>query len=192
MFVELPTPFNLTPGTSYTCKTDAGELSWDATNLKLTIRGTVFIDGSAYVQNGAVNDYDGQGSLYVWGTFLIKNSSLCAVVNATRTGCAPTTSWNPNQELMMIAANGDGAVTGQVPVGDSIQLVSSTFQGALYATNAIDSDTTSQPIGPMIGATVNLGQSVSTSFPTITIIPTGMVSGTTIYAQAQSPRNFSG
>ena len=58
--------------------------------------------------------------------------------------------------------------------------------------NAIDSDTTSQPIGPMIGSTVNLAQSVSTSFPSITIVPTGMISGTTIYAQTQSPRDFSG
>ena len=44
----------------------------------------------------------------------------------------------------------------------------------------------------MIGSTVNLGQSVSTSFPSITIVPTGMISGTTIYAQTQSPRDFSG
>jgi hypothetical protein len=44
----------------------------------------------------------------------------------------------------------------------------------------------------MIGSTINLGQSVSTSFPMITIVPTGMISGTTVYAQAQTPRNFSG
>jgi hypothetical protein len=185
-------PFNLTPPTSYTCKTDAGELSWSASTRTLTIKGTVFLDGSAYVQNGSINQYDGQGSLYLWGTFLIKNSSLCAVVDPSGNACAPTSSWNPNSELMMIAANGDGAITGQVPTGDSIQLVSSTYQGALYATNAIDSDTTSQPIGPMIGSTINLGQSVSTSFPVITIVPTGMISGSTVYAQASTPRGFSG
>jgi hypothetical protein len=44
----------------------------------------------------------------------------------------------------------------------------------------------------MIGSTVNLGQSVSTSFPTITILPTGMISGTTIYAQPSTPHGFSG
>ena len=64
----------------------------------------------------------------------------------------------------MIAAGGDGAVTGHDVAA----------------------------IGPMIGSTVNLGQSVSTSFPSITIVPTGMISGTTIYAQTQSPRDFSG
>jgi hypothetical protein len=185
-------PFNLTPGASYSCRTAGGELTWDAPAHKLTIHGTVFIDGSAYVQNGAVNEYDGQGSLYVWGTFLIKNSYLCAVVDAGGTGCAPNAAWNPNQELILVAAHGDGALNGLVPSGDSIQLVSATLQGALYATNAIDSDTTSQPLGPMIGSTINLGQSVSTSFPMITIVPTGMISGTTVYAQAQTPRNFSG
>src|SRR5215208_1757285 len=181
-------PFNLTPDASYSCETSGGELTWDASRHKLTIEGTVFIDGSAYVQNGAVNEYDGQGSLFLWATFLIKISSLCAVVDAGGTGCAPTSSWDPNRELIMVAAHGDGAVDGLVPTGDSIQLVSSTLQGALYATNAIDSDTTSQPIGPMIGSTINLGQSVSTSFPMITIVPTGMISGTTVYAQPQAPR----
>lgn len=190
--LSVTAPFNLTPSTSYSCKSDGGELTWDAIARKLTIHGTVFIDGSAYVSNGAVNEYDGQGSLYLWGTFLIKNSLLCAVVKVDRSGCDAISNWNPNQELLMVAANGDGAVTGQVPNGDSIQLVSSTLQGALYATNAIDSDTTSQPIGPMIGSTVKLGQSVSTAFPVITIVPTGMISGSTVYAQPQGPRNFSG
>jgi hypothetical protein len=75
-----------------------------------------------------------------------------------------------------------------VPAGDSIQLVSATLQGALYGTNAIDNDTTSNVIGTMIGSTVALGQSVTTSFPAIKIMPTGMPSlQNTIYAQARGP-----
>ncbi len=60
--------FNLTPGSSYTCRyydvppnnTDLlGELSWNNTTKKLTARGVIYFDGSAYVSNNAINEYDG-------------------------------------------------------------------------------------------------------------------------------------
>jgi hypothetical protein len=79
-----------------------------------------------------------------------------------------------------------------VPSGDSIQLVSATLQGAAYATNALDLDTTSNVDGPLVGKPVMLGQSVTTSFPSITIVPNGMPSNPTAYAQADAPTNFTG
>jgi hypothetical protein len=185
---------DLTPGTSYTCKTAAGELSWNNTTKVLTIKGTIYIDGSAYIQNGAVNLYSGQGVIYLSGTFLIKNSSLCgAIYNGAcdmRTyQASPLQGWDPNTRLICIVANGTG---GQVPTGDSIQLVSSTWQGAMYATGALDMGTTSNVDGPLVGAPVMLGQSVTTSFPSITIVPDGMPSNPTAYAQADPPSNYSG
>jgi hypothetical protein len=182
------TIFNLTPGASYSCKTAGGELSWDVASKVLTVKGTVYIDGSAVVDNGGTDIYDGQGSLYLTGTLLIKNTKLCAVADTD--GNCDTTHWDPNSRLLVFAADGNG---GQVPVGDSIQLVSATLQGALYATNAIDNDTTSAVIGPMIGSTVSLGQSVTTSFPAINIVPTGMPSlQNTIYAQPRAPTGYTG
>ena len=65
---------DLTPSTSYTCKGSAGELSWNATTKVLTANGTIFIDGSAQIQNGSVNTYTGSATIYVSGTLLIKNS----------------------------------------------------------------------------------------------------------------------
>lgn len=95
-----------------------------------------------------------------------------------------TANWDPNTRLLVFAADGNG---GQVPVGDSIQLVSATLQSALYATNPIENDTTSAVIGPMIGGTVVLGQSVTTFFPAIKIVPAGMPSlRNTIYAQPRA------
>ena len=179
---------NLTPGSSYSCKTVGGELSWDVATKVLTVKGTVYIDGSAVIDNGGTDIYDGQGSLYLTGTLLIKNTKLCAVADAY--GNCDTTYWDPNSRLLVFAADGNG---GQVPVGDSIQLVSATLQGALYGTNAIDNDTTSAVIGPMIGSTVSLGQSVTTSFPAIKIVPTGMPSlQNTIYAQPRGPTGYTG
>lgn len=177
------TPFNLTPSSSYTCKNAIGELSWNAATHVLTVAGTIFIDGSAYIDNGAVNSYNGQATLYLSGTYLQKNSLLCAGLNSAGTAC-DTPHWNPNSELLCIVAGGDG---GQVPAGSSIQLVSSYYQGALYATNAMQIDTTSNADGPLIGSRVDLGQSVNTSFPTITLVPTGMPSNPTVYAQPNPP-----
>lgn len=179
-------PFNLTPTTSYTCKNAGGEISWNAQKLTLTLNGTVYIDGSAYITNGAVNQYQGVGSLYLTGTFLLKNSKLCAGVAG---GSCDVAHWDPNKQMLVVVADGDG---GQVNAGDSIQLVSSTFQGALFGTNAIENDTTSSVDGPMVGSTVMLGQTVTTSFPSIKIVPSGMPSNPVVYAQPQAPRDFSG
>jgi hypothetical protein len=142
---SVPGSFNLTPGSSYSCQTAGGELSWNASTRVLTVRGTIFIDGSAQVQNGALNTYKGQGSLYLSGTLLVKNSKLCAHVAA---GGCDSAGWDPNTTMLVVVANGPGGI--QVPVGDSVQLVSSTFQGALYGTNAVEIDTTSQAIGPIV------------------------------------------
>src|SRR6185436_6727249 len=96
---SVATAFNLTPASSYTCRNANGELSWNATTHTLTVAGTIFIDGSAYIQNGAVNSYNGQATLYLSGTFFMKNSKLCAGLNAGGTSC-DTTNWNPNTEML--------------------------------------------------------------------------------------------
>lgn len=180
------TPFNLTPSNAYSCTTAGGQLSWDPAKHLLTVAGTIFIDGSAYISNGAVNEYNGQSTLYLSGTFLMKNAKLCAGLSADKTTCDVTT-WNPNTELLCIVANGSG---GQVNSWDGIQIVSAFFQGALFATKSIDTDTTSNVDGPMVGDQVNLGQSVSTSFPTIIQVPVGMPSNPTVYAQPDPPQFF--
>jgi len=186
---SLINPFNLTPSGSYTCRTAGGELSWNALAHVLTIRGTIFIDGSAYISNGAVNTYQGQGTIYVSGTFLIKNSTLCAHLAAGGTTC-DTAGWDPTPTVLVIVATGPGGT--QVPTGDSIQVVSSTYQGALYGTNAVDIDTTAQAIGPIVGSTVYLGQSTATSFPSLTIAPAGMPGSRVIYAQPNPPQLYGG
>jgi hypothetical protein len=185
--------FNLTPASSYSCKTAAGELSWDNTNKLLTVSGTIFIDGSAYISNGALNQYSGQATLYLRGSFLMKNSTLCGSLNAAKTAC-DTLAWDPNKQLLCVVANGDGALApdSQVSAGDSAQFVSSYFQGAVFGTNNVEIGTTSNIDGPIVGSSVKLGQSVTTSFPTITTVPVGMPSNPTIYAQPQPPSNYSG
>jgi Tfp pilus assembly protein PilX len=187
---------DLTPGYDYRCQTISGELSWNNTTKVLTIRGTVYIDGSVYVQNGAINKYTGQGTIYLGGTLYIKNSSLCGMIyngacDMRTYQASPAQGWDPNTNLLCFVAKGIGT-GGLVSPGSSAGFVSSTFQGAVYANGTIDVGTTSNVDGPMVGSQVNLGQSVNTSFPSITIVPQGMPSNPTAYAQIDPPTSYSG
>jgi hypothetical protein len=124
----------------------------------------------------------------------MKNSSLCGAISAgacdLRTyQTSPAQGWDPNSALLCFVAKGTG---GQVLAGESAQFVSANFQGAVYAAGSIDIGTTSNVDGPMVGYQVILGQSVSTSFPSITIVPEGMPSNPTAYAQIDPPSGYSG
>jgi hypothetical protein len=176
--------FNLTPASAYSCRTAGGELSWDPVTRVLTANGTIFIDGSVKVENGLTNTYTGSATLYVSGTALIKNSKLCVVVSGSN---CTVSGWNPNGRMLVIVANGQG---GQVPADTSVQLVSAHFQGAIYATAAIDVSTTSLVDGPLDGAPVKLGQSSGSNFPGFTIVPVGMPGNPAVYAQPGTPQIY--
>jgi hypothetical protein len=187
------TPFNLTPGSSYSCKTVAGELSWNAATNVLTIKGTVFIDGSAEIQNGNINSYSGFGTIYLSGTLLVKNSSMCAVKTANGSTCTAS-GWSSNSTMLVFVANGNGGMGGaaaQVGASNGVEVVSGYLQGAVYATSAIDIATTSQVDGPLDGSTVRVGQSTSSSWPVFTIVPAGMPGNPVVYAEPQRP-SYSG
>lgn len=181
---------DLTPATSYMCKTPVGQLSWNATTKTLTVTGTIFIDGSAKVDNGSTNFYTGAGVIYFSGSFLLKNSKLCPLLT---TSTCDTTKWNNQTELLGIVANGNGSVAAdsQVSAGDSIQLISAYMMGAAYATNNIEIGTTSTFDGPLDAASVNLGQSSSSTFNGFQFVPVGLPGETTTYAEPQAP-TFSG
>jgi hypothetical protein len=191
---SVPTAFNLTPGTSYTCRVGSssdpyGELSWDASTRVLTIRGTIFIDGSMYANNGLLNSYSGQGTLYLRGTFLLDNNTkLCGGTSGSNCDYG---AWDPNTELFTIISNGNG---GQVPTGNSIQLDnSSQFQGALFATNGITLSNNASSDGPMLAGTITVSQNFTADdFGTILTVPPGMPGNPQVYAQPNAPQRFSG
>src|SRR6266536_154146 len=167
--------------------TPSGELSWNATTKTLAVKGTMFIDGNARLSNSALNTYNGQGTLYLSGTFRA-TGSLCASVSGT--ACAFST-WNPNTEMLTIVADGNG---GQVNPGNSIQFDNNTsFQGGLYATNAVEFGNNVNIGGPVVGSQILLSNNLTTnSFPEITTVPAGMPSNKTVYAQPNPPQLFAG
>jgi hypothetical protein len=191
------TAFNLTPASSYSCTvTDqynnvTGKLDWNAGTKVLTIAGTIFIDGSAKIANGALNQYNGQGTIYLSGTFeMTTGSKLCGAISGTNCDFA---SWNPNTELIGIVANGNGV---QIPSGTSIYLKDAQFQGAFYATNNVRLEGTTRTDGPMVGKEIELGYNVSTSsatadgFPLITTVPVGLPGAPNVHALPLPPKNF--
>ena len=187
--------FNLTPGSNYTCRyydippndTDLlGELSWNNTTKVLTIKGAIYIDGSAYISNNVTNSYQGLATLYLSGTFRIDgNAQLCGGVVA---GNCDFAAWDPNTNNLGIIANGnDGSGYGVLLQN------SARFQGSLYATNAVLVENNTKFDGPMVAGTFKLENSIEThEFPTITSVPVGWPGNPTVYAEPQPPQNYSG
>ena len=186
--------FELTPTTSYSCRvgpaeSPSGELTWNATTRVLTVSGTIFIDGSLKMTNGFLNQYNGQATVYLSGTFYAgNNTKMCGGVSGSNCDFG---AWNPNTEMMTITTDGTGGLAG---TGNGILMDNnSVFQGALYATNNIQYTNNSRSDGPMVANELIFANNVQNdSFPTITVVPVGQPGNPAVYAQPNPPQMFSG
>jgi Tfp pilus assembly protein PilX len=165
----------------------SGEIAWNATTKTLTISGTIYIDGSAKISNGSLNSYNGMGTIYLSGTFL-STGSLCASISGSNCNFA---SWNPDFDMLMIVANGNG---GQINPGDSIEVDNNySYQGGLYGTNAVEFGYNINVDGPIVGSQILLSNNLTTNaFPNISIVPVGMPANEEVYAQPNPPQGFTG
>ena len=191
---SVATVFDLTPASSYTCRVGpvnnpTGEISWNATTKVLTVMGTIYIDGSAKFGNGQLNQYNGQATLYLSGTFwFANNTKMCGGVVS---GNCDFSAWNPNTEMLTIVADGSG---GQAGTGNSILVgQNAQFQGGLFATYNLVYENNARSDGPMVGDVIVLSNNVNNDqFPTITTVPVGMPGNPQVYAQPNPPRLYSG
>jgi hypothetical protein len=197
---SLTTVFSLTPVSSYTCRvgpvgSPTGELSWDASARVLTVRGTIFIDGQAKIDNGQIDTYQGQGVLYVSGAFAVANGSkMCAVVSGTDCDFTPG-AWDPTTKFFGVASNGSGG-TG-VLAGNSIQLgCLDRFQGALFGTNAMQitgGAVGAKHQGQIVASTIILASSAELKpFPTLTTVPRGLPGQSIGTTHVNPPTDFTG
>jgi hypothetical protein len=212
---SIPASFNLTPATPYTCKTPAGELSWTpyspADPVKgdgeLTIRGTVFIDGSAYVNNPSnkVYTYQGVGSIMLSGSFGMKGAKLCARLTSNGKDCdllgANPPAWDPNPpngDALAIIADGSGYAAGPTPANVAspygAEVTTAQFQGIVAATNGVNMNTSTQVQGPImsVDAAVLPSQSLNLTFPPIPFAPSSAPGQPPPPAQLLAPRDFAG
>ena len=213
---SVPGVFDLTPASDYTCRVGparspsgcvpppapsgsieceeypVGELSWKASTKTLTANGTIFIDGSAYVSNGALNQYNGQATVYLSGTLYV-NGKLCGGTNGSSCDFA---NWNPNTELLVFAADqsSPGGIANKPAAGYGVELTNgSEFQGGLFATAAINLLQNAKTDGPMVASYITMSNNVQGSdFPLITNSPAGMPGNPAVYAQPNSPELYSG
>lgn len=183
---SLPSTANLTPASSYTCRTSAGELSWDATNHIMTVKGVIYIDGNVSIGDGSIDDYNGQATLYASG-YITVNGTMCGKRNAGNTAC-DFANWNPNTEMWILAAHGDNGSGYSVVFPNN-----ATWEGGVYATNTIDLSNNGVIEGPIIGGSAVFSNNVVLKpFPVITNVPVGAPGNPNIYAQPNPPGGYSG
>jgi hypothetical protein len=113
---------------------------------------------------------------------------MCASISGSNCNFA---SWNPDFDMLMIVANGDG---GQIDPGNSIQIDNNfSYQGGLYGTNAVEFGNNVNVDGPIVGSQIVLSNNLTTNaFPNISIVPVGMPSNEEVYAQPNPPQGFTG
>jgi hypothetical protein len=143
----------------------------------LTVTGTIFIDGQTKIDNGRVNTYTGQGTIYLSGSFAVMNGSrMCAVLAGTDCNFTPG-AWDPNRTLLSVVANGNGGLG--VLSGNGVQLgCLDRFQGGLFATNAVYFSGGASPAkhqGPIVASTVTLSNTAELKpFGTLRTVPSGL------------------
>jgi hypothetical protein len=195
---SVATVYSLTPASSYTCRVGppgnpTGELSWDAATKVLTVRGTIFIDGQAKIDNGQLDTYQGQGVLYLSGAFAVVNGSkMCAVTLATDCNFTPG-AWDPSVKLFAVASNGNGGIG--VLAGNSVQLgCLDRLQGVIYATNATQftgGAVGAKHQGPIVASTVVLASGAELKpFTTLTSVPRGLPGQSVAASQIAPPTDF--
>jgi Tfp pilus assembly protein PilX len=185
------TPFDLT-GATYSCTSADGKtkLAWDATTRVLTVKGTIFIDGSAKSSAGNAN-YVGKGTIILSGLFTMgNNTALC--VNISGSTCDTSAAWDADTTALAIVADGLDPMTG-----DSIDIKKGNFQGLLLGNGNIDASVSGTlVIGPMVGVygNVNAGQSGTLQFPPISFASSGTsgITGPLPLPQLLSPIQFGG
>jgi hypothetical protein len=191
-------PFDIT-GATYTCRTGQGELSYNASTEKLTINGSIFIDGSA---TSTANDatYVGNGALILSGTFSMNNHDNLCVALTGGGDCDTAAPWDPNDSAMFVFASGDFGTqlsTDSGTAGNGIEIKKGQYQGGLFAASTVDASVTGTVVqGPMVSAygDVKTGQGGELSFPSISF-PTSGSSGFTgplPLPRLLAPRQFGG
>jgi len=200
--------FNLTPATAYTCQTLGGELSWNPSggsngDGQLTIDGTVFIDGSAHVNqiSNRAYSYTGVGQIMLSGSFSMQSGYLCSVLTGNGKACnlSSTNGWDPKKAALAIVADGNGfsgspGSEAAVPAGFSAYVKNAQYQGIIAGTNSIDLNTGGEVQGPVMSVfgSVSASQSLDLTFPSLAFAPSSSPGQPPPPAELLAPRYFSG
>ena len=186
-------PFDLT-GAPYNCTSTDGQtkLAWNGTTL--TIKGTVFIDGSAQSSSNSAL-YIGKGTIILSGLFTMSNGNqLCANADCG-VGTPTPTPWDADTTALAIVT--DGLDTKVSTLNDGIIINKGKFQGLLFANGNVDARVSGTvDVGPMVSVyhDVFAGQSGTLQFPPISFAGSGTdgLNGPLPLPQLLSPIEYGG
>jgi Tfp pilus assembly protein PilX len=174
--------FDLTPASSYSCKSNtagsSGELTWvwnsTTSTGTMTVNGEIFFDGPLQVTRSGT--YSGKGTIYTAGTISWPNQTTNLCANAT----CDFNSWDPNANMLMFISLASS--------GNAITFTGNTdnFQGGLFAQPGATVYFRGNSInlqGPIVGGKYDWGNNVTIKpLPTITNLPPGAPLGLNVHA----------
>ena len=166
--------FELTPNFSYSCISQSGastgQLTWNNSTKRLTVAGSIFIDGSMTASQSGT--YTGTAVIEVAGTFTVNGNgtALCA----TGPPCDFTNWQGTSSNTSMLTIAPLAANTTAITFTNNAQ----TFQGSLWTQPS--SSMTFQKNGVTVNGPISVGKLDSTfnnasikPLPTITNMPIG-------------------
>jgi len=167
-------------GSSYDCFVGTNEIRWNSANNTLFVNGTLYFDGSLSMPNLGNIVYSGQASLYFTGGVTANSTIFCGIA-----GC--TTSWNPNQNLVVFVAQCTGHATRCVAL-----LGTSKTQFAAYVPTEYYVSGNSANMGPILSYTFNISGGASLPIPIHTFPPGTPAASMTTSVRGLPPSGWSG
>jgi hypothetical protein len=143
---SVPAVQDLAPSQPYQCNTRSGYIRWTPGNPGvLSLKGTIFIDGSAEFSSDGLIRYDGFSAIYLSGSYRQRQTVVCAQIS----GSMCDSNWsNGTTNVLAIVTGGTGS-PAQPGSGMSFEQ-SSGFQGALYSAGNMTFENNTWVQGPMI------------------------------------------
>jgi hypothetical protein len=164
--------------TDYDCHVGTNEIKWNHTTSALYVHGTLYFDGSLSIHSSI--QYTGQASLYFTGGVKGNSAQLCGIASCT-------TSWNPDQNLIVFVADCVGLTTKCINLQGN-----STMQFACFVTTEYFVAGGSVNMGPVLSNTFNLNGSGNLLIPVDNFPPGTPTSATITTIVGQPPSGWSG
>jgi Tfp pilus assembly protein PilX len=178
--------------TAYDCKVGPNEIKWTPSSscgsATLAVRGTLYFDGSLNVGCGWTITYSGQATLYFTGSVTIQGGvKFCGI-----SGC--TTSWNPDQNGIILVAGCWANSTGSSLVSSSCVHFTggAAVQAGAYATTQYTIDGGATNMGPVLANTLSLSGGGNSLIPFHTMPPGTPLNTRTVNVPAKPPTSWSG
>jgi Tfp pilus assembly protein PilX len=168
------------------------EIKWTPSTHALAVNGTFYFDGSLTISGTVI--YSGQASMYFTGGVGTTGSPTFCGASGTFGGVNCTTSWNPDQDgIVMITGCWANATGSSLTTTACFNLGGgSTVQLGVYCTTQYTTAGGSSNMGPVLAHSLNLGGNAQTLIP-FHVFPPGTPENTTlVYLPASAPINWAG